>query len=143
MKIYQIDSSARKKGSTSRALAKKLKLDINTIVSDQGQIVTIEIPDDIDAQLRYVIAASRAGLKAIKVRANPGSITVGNPTRGGWLGDNLQKEYDDLFKGDNVDERTESFTAVKDNTSIFALRSALTDHKRDAWYPRVAVKNDK
>jgi len=109
----------------------------------KGQIVTIEIPDDIDAQLRYVIAASRAGLKAIKVRANPGSITVGNPTRGGWLGDNLQKEYDDLFKGDNVDERTESFTAVKDNTSIFALRSALTDHKRDAWYPRVAVKNDK
>jgi len=109
----------------------------------KGQIVTIEIPDDIDAQLRYVIAASRAGLKAIKVRANPGSITVGNPTRGGWLGDNLQKEYDDLFKGDNVDERTESFTAVKDNTSIFALRSALIDHKRDAWYPRVAVKNDK
>lgn len=110
----------------------------------KGQIVTIELPsDDITTQLRYVIAASRAGLKGMKIRANPGSITVGNVGRGGWLGDNLQKEYDDLFKGDNVNERADSFLAGRDSTSIFALRAAISDHKRDVWYPRVAVKNDK
>ena len=110
----------------------------------KGQIVTIELPDDdITTQLRYLIAASRAGLKGMKIRANPGSITVGNVSRGGWLGKNLQKEYDDLFKGDNVNERADSFIAGRDKTSIFALRSALTDHRRDAWYPRVAIKNDK
>jgi len=110
----------------------------------KGQIVTIELPsDDITTQLRYLIAASRAGLKGILLGTNPGRITVGNSARGGWLSKTLQKEYDDLFKGATVEERTESFTAGKDNTSIFALRSALTDHKRDAWYPRVAVKNDK
>ena len=110
----------------------------------KGQIVTIELPsDDITTQLRYLIAASRAGLKGILLGTNPGRITVGNSARGGWLSKTLQKEYDDLFKGATADERVESFTAGKDNTSIFALRSALKDHKRDAWYPRVAVKNDK
>lgn len=110
----------------------------------KGQIVTIELPsDDITTQLRYVIAASRAGLKGIKVFANPARITIGNVSRGGWLDKNLQKEYDDLFKGETVDERGESFIAGKDKTSIFALRAALQAHKRDAWYPRVAIKNDK
>lgn len=110
----------------------------------KGQIVTIELPsDDITTQLRYVIAASRAGLKGIKVFANPGRITVGNVQRGAWLDKNLQKEYDDLFKGNDVNERADSFLAGKDSTSIFALRAALDSHKRDAWYPRVAVKNDK
>ena len=110
----------------------------------KGQIVTIELPsDDITTQLRYLIAASRAGLKGILLGTNPGRITVGNSARGGWLSKTLQKEYDDLFKGATVEERTESFTAGKDNTSIFALRRALKDHNRDAWYPRVAVKNDK
>ena len=108
----------------------------------KGQLITLVLPsDDITTQLRYVIAASRAGIKGMKIRE--GSITVGNAGRGGYLSENLQKQYDDLFKGATADERVESFTAGKDNTSIFALRSALTDHKRDAWYPRVAVKNDK
>ena len=110
----------------------------------KGQIVTIELPsDDITTQLRYLIAASRAGLKGMKLFANPGRITVGNASRGGWLDKILQKEYDDLFKGDNVNERADSFIAGRDKTSTFALRAALTDHRRDAWYPRVAIKNDK
>ena len=44
MKIYQIDSSARKEGSTSRALAKKL---LNKIKNPEDEIVYRDLNDDM------------------------------------------------------------------------------------------------
>ena len=107
----------------------------------KGIYVSLEIPQGIDAQLSYLIAASRAGIKKIKV--HNGRIDLLQKGRGAYLSKELQQEYDDLFVGDTVNERGESFIAGKDTTSIFALRSALDSHRRDVWYPRVAIKNDK
>ena len=44
MKIYQIDSSARKKGSTSRSLAKKL---INKIKKPEDEIIYRDLNDEM------------------------------------------------------------------------------------------------
>ena len=95
----------------------------------------------MSAKCRYLIVGSRAGFKAIKIGDD--SISLSNANRVGWLGDNLRKEYDDLFKGETAEESVDRFNTKKDNTSIFAIRAALQAHKRDAWYPRVADKNDK
>ena len=44
MKIYQIDSSARKEGSTSRALAKKL---LNKIKNPGDEIIYRDLDDEM------------------------------------------------------------------------------------------------
>ena len=44
MKIYQIDSSARKEGSSSRALAKKL---LNKIKKPGDEVIYRDLDDDI------------------------------------------------------------------------------------------------
>ena len=44
MKIYQIDSSARKEGSTSRALAKKL---LDKIKKPEDQVVYRDLDDEM------------------------------------------------------------------------------------------------
>ena len=44
MKIYQIDSSARKKGSTSRALAKKL---LEKIKKPEDEIIYRDLDDEM------------------------------------------------------------------------------------------------
>ena len=44
MKIYQIDSSARKEGSTSRSLAKKL---LNRIKKPEDEIIYRDLNDEM------------------------------------------------------------------------------------------------
>ena len=44
MKIYQIDSSARKKGSTSRALAKKL---LDKIKKPEDEVIYRDLDDEM------------------------------------------------------------------------------------------------
>ena len=44
MKIYQIDSSARKKGSTSRALAKKL---LDKIKKPEDEVLYRDLDDEM------------------------------------------------------------------------------------------------
>jgi FMN-dependent NADH-azoreductase len=56
MKIYQIDSSARKKGSTSRALAKKLLEKIKK----PGDEVTYR---DLDDEMVFVSGLTESGMK--------------------------------------------------------------------------------
>jgi len=56
MKIYQIDSSARKKGSTSRALAKKV-LDK---IKKPGDVV---IYRDLDDEMLFVSGLTESGMK--------------------------------------------------------------------------------
>tara|TARA_Y100000748_G_C15210442_1_gene377070 strand:+ start:183 stop:584 length:402 start_codon:yes stop_codon:yes gene_type:complete len=56
MKIYQIDSSARKKGSTSRELAKKL---LNKI-KKPGDEVTYR---DLDDEMLFVSGLTESGMK--------------------------------------------------------------------------------
>ena len=55
MKIYQIDSSARKKGSTSRALAKKLLEKIRK----PGDEVTYR---DLDDEMLFVAGLTESGM---------------------------------------------------------------------------------
>ena len=59
MKIYQIDSSARKKGSTSRSLAKKLIKKIKK----QGDKV---IYRDLDDEMVFVSGLTESGMKIAK-----------------------------------------------------------------------------
>ena len=56
MKIYQIDSSARKEGSTSRALAKKL---LNKIKKPEDEIVY----RDLDNEMVFVSGLTESGMK--------------------------------------------------------------------------------
>ena len=55
MKIYQIDSSARKKGSTSRALAKKL---LEKIKKPEDEIVY----RDLDDEMLFVAGLTESGM---------------------------------------------------------------------------------
>ena len=59
MKIYQIDSSARKKGSTSRALAKKL---LNKIKKPEDKIIY----RDLDDEMLFVSGLTESGMKIDK-----------------------------------------------------------------------------
>tara|TARA_Y100001970_G_scaffold206622_1_gene251618 strand:+ start:57 stop:653 length:597 start_codon:yes stop_codon:yes gene_type:complete len=56
MKIYQIDSSARKKGSTSRALAKKL---LDKIKKPDDEIIY----RDLDNEMLFVSGLTESGMK--------------------------------------------------------------------------------
>ena len=56
MKIYQIDSSARKEGSTSRALAKKL---LNRIKKPEDEVVY----RDLDNEMVFVSGLTESGMK--------------------------------------------------------------------------------
>ena len=56
MKIYQIDSSARKKGSTSRALAKKL---LDKIKNPQDEVIY----RDLDDEMVFVSGLTESGMK--------------------------------------------------------------------------------
>ena len=56
MKIYQIDSSARKEGSTSRALAKKL---LNKIKKPDDEVVY----RDLDDEMVFVSGLTESGMK--------------------------------------------------------------------------------
>ena len=56
MKIYQIDSSARKKGSTSRALAKKL---LDKIKKNGDEIIY----RDLDDEMLFVSGLTESGMK--------------------------------------------------------------------------------
>ena len=56
MKIYQIDSSARKEGSTSRALAKKL---LDKIKKPDDQVVY----RDLDDEMVFVSGLTESGMK--------------------------------------------------------------------------------
>ena len=59
MKIYQIDSSARKEGSTSRALAKKL---LNKIKKPKDEIIY----RDLDDEMVFVSGLTESGMKIPK-----------------------------------------------------------------------------
>ena len=59
MKIYQIDSSARKEGSTSRALAKKL---LDKIKKPEDQVVY----RDLDDEMVFVSGLTESGMKIEK-----------------------------------------------------------------------------
>ena len=59
MKIYQIDSSARKEGSTSRALAKKL---LDKIRKPEDQVVY----RDLDDEMVFVSGLTESGMKIEK-----------------------------------------------------------------------------
>ena len=56
MKIYQIDSSARKKGSTSRALAKKL---LHKIKKPGDEVIY----RDLDDEMLFVSGLTESGMK--------------------------------------------------------------------------------
>ena len=56
MKIYQIDSSARKKGSTSRALAKKV---LDKIKKPEDEVVY----RDLDDEMLFVSGLTESGMK--------------------------------------------------------------------------------
>ena len=56
MKIYQIDSSARKKGSTSRALAKKI---LDKIKKPGDEVVY----RDLDDEMLFVSGLTESGMK--------------------------------------------------------------------------------
>ena len=55
MKIYQIDSSARKKGSTSRALAKKL---LDKIKKPGDEVLY----RDLDEEMLFVSGLTESGI---------------------------------------------------------------------------------
>ena len=59
MKIYQIDSSARKKGSTSRALAKKL---LDKIRKPGDEVIY----RDLDDEMLFVSGLTESGMKILK-----------------------------------------------------------------------------
>ena len=59
MKIYQIDSSARKEGSTSRALAKKI---LNRIKKPDDHIIY----RDLDDEMLFVSGLTESGMKIEK-----------------------------------------------------------------------------
>ncbi|MDC0043699.1 NAD(P)H-dependent oxidoreductase [Candidatus Pelagibacter sp.] len=59
MKIYQIDSSARKEGSTSRSLAKKL---LNKIKKPEDQVIY----RDLDDEMLFVSGLTESGMKIPK-----------------------------------------------------------------------------
>ena len=59
MKIYQIDSSARKKGSTSRALAKKL---LDKIKRPEDEVIY----RDLDDEMVFVSGLTESGMKIEK-----------------------------------------------------------------------------
>ncbi len=59
MKIYQIDSSARKEGSTSRALAKKL---LNKIKKPEDEVIY----RDLDNEMVFVSGLTESGMKIEK-----------------------------------------------------------------------------
>ena len=59
MKIYQIDSSARKEGSTSRALAKKL---LDKIKKAEDEIIY----RDLDDEMVFVSGLTESGMKIEK-----------------------------------------------------------------------------
>ncbi len=59
MKIYQIDSSARKEGSTSRALAKKL---LNKIKSPEDEIIY----RDLNEEMVFVSGLTESGMNIEK-----------------------------------------------------------------------------
>ena len=59
MKIYQIDSSARKKGSTSRALAKKL---LEKIKKPEDEVIY----RDLDNEMVFVSGLTESGMKIEK-----------------------------------------------------------------------------
>ena len=59
MKIYQIDSSARKKGSTSRALAKKL---LDKIKKPEDEVIY----RDLDDEMVFVSGLTESGMKIDK-----------------------------------------------------------------------------
>ena len=56
MKIYQIDSSARKRGSTSRALAKKL---LDKIKKPEDEVIY----RDLDDEMLFVSGLTESGMK--------------------------------------------------------------------------------
>ena len=59
MRIYQIDSSARKKGSTSRALAKKL---LEKIKKPEDEVIY----RDLDDEMLFVSGLTESGMKIDK-----------------------------------------------------------------------------
>ena len=56
MKIYQIDCSARKKGSTSRALAKKL---LDKVKKPEDEVIY----RDLDDEMLFVSGLTESGMK--------------------------------------------------------------------------------
>ena len=56
MKIYQIDSSARKEGSTSRALAKKL---LNKIKKNGDEVIYRDLNDE----MIFISGLTESGMK--------------------------------------------------------------------------------
>ena len=63
MKIYQIDSSARKQGSSSRALAKKL---LEKIKKPDDEIIY----RDLDDEMVFVSGLTEAGMKCLNYQIN-------------------------------------------------------------------------
>ena len=63
MKIYQIDSSARKEGSTSRALAKKL---LDKIKKPEDEVIY----RDLDDEMVFVSGLTESGMKIDKKDQN-------------------------------------------------------------------------
>ena len=59
MKIYQIDSSARKEGSSSRALAKKL---LDKIKKPDDEVIY----RDLDDEMVFVSGLTESGMKIAK-----------------------------------------------------------------------------
>ena len=62
MKIYQIDSSARKKGSTSRALAKKL---LDKIKKPEDEVIY----RDLDDEMLFVSGLTESGMASSRLPA--------------------------------------------------------------------------
>ena len=63
MKIYQIDASARKKGSTSRALAKKL---LDKIKKPEDEIIY----RDLDDEMLFISGLTESGMKIPEEKQN-------------------------------------------------------------------------
>ena len=59
MKIYQIDCSARKEGSTSRSLAKKL---LNKIKKSEDELIY----RDLDNEMLFISGLTESGMKIPK-----------------------------------------------------------------------------
>ena len=117
MKIYQIDSSARKEGSTSRALAKKL---LDKIKKPGDEVIY----RDLDDEMLFVSGLTESGMK-IKEK-------------------DQTEEHKKMFELSNklVTELKESdiiiislsfnsFTSLSDNSNIFLFCSVLSSSGMD------------
>ena len=105
MKIYQIDSSARKEGSTSRALAKKL---LEKIKKPDDKIVY----RDLDDEMVFVSGLTESGMKIEKKDQTEHHKKMFE------LSDTLVRE---LKESDIIITSLSfnSFTSVSDSSNIF------------------------